>query len=185
MDSDPSRARHSPIGGARQRVTPGEPTRPVRWARHSLCRIARWRRRRNAGVADELGQAPNRLRAQCCRIPGNVGFTCLFDARHSAVQGRDQFLELTREFHQRHRWPPRAAVRRRQAFQTSMQPLSDAFFAGRSPLSKSDAFTGVHRSISVVSVRAVSSGGWHGRSRAAIIDGIGSALFTRAEFHRS
>ena len=76
-------------------------------------------------MANDLRQPINGLRAECGGIAGNVGFARLFNAGHSPVQGRDQFLELTRE-HRRdhgHREGPRDGFPRREAFQISPHPL--------------------------------------------------------------
>jgi hypothetical protein len=50
------------------------------------------------GFADELRQALNGLRTHRRRVPGNDGFTCLFNTRQWPVQCLDQRVELTRDW---------------------------------------------------------------------------------------
>jgi hypothetical protein len=57
-------------------------------------------------------------------VAGDCGLARLFDARHPPIQGRDQFLELTRELTSAHRhvWTRLTAASRREAFQISPHP---------------------------------------------------------------
>jgi len=51
----------------------------------------------------EIREALHSLRPQRRSISGNRGLSRLFDARHSAVERRDQFAEVTRESSIRYR----------------------------------------------------------------------------------
>jgi hypothetical protein len=80
----------------------------------------------NGRIAGELRQAIGGLARSAAASRAIAGSPAarLFDARHPPIQGRDQFLELTRELTSAHR-PGRtrlAAAYRREAFQISPQP---------------------------------------------------------------
>jgi hypothetical protein len=78
---------------------------------------------RDGRLRGELRQAIEGFRPQGRCISRDCHLACLFDARHSPVQCRDQFLELTHEFMgvHHHLRPPRGPTSRRPAFQTSPQ----------------------------------------------------------------
>lgn len=132
----------SPAGGIkRQRPIPiqlaGELQRAQRqyvaWIRRERCsshldpwylaRTAAVRLRPDRAIRGEFRQTVGGFRPQRCGIVRNCGLACLFDARHSPVQRRDQLLELACERLRghRHRWPPLDPVPRREAFQISPQ----------------------------------------------------------------
>ena len=75
-------------------------------------------------LSGELRQAVDRFRPQRRGVPRDCGLACLFDARHPPIEGRDQFLERTREVigAHRHVWTRLAPASRREAFQISPQP---------------------------------------------------------------
>jgi hypothetical protein len=78
---------------------------------------------RRCDPAPELRQPVDRPRPQRRRLACDRGLARLFDARHSPIEGRDQFLEFPRELTRvhRHRCTPDTRARRRAAFHTSPQ----------------------------------------------------------------
>jgi hypothetical protein len=81
-------------------------------------------RSRHGRIVGEFRQAPDGGRAQLRRIPRDCGFARLFDTWHTSVEGRDQFLELSRKLTHAHRHLciRLAAASRRDAFQISPHP---------------------------------------------------------------